>query len=215
MIRSSQSNTLRTGIPNILRFDNLLIKTIKIETIYISYPKGDLMPLYRYLCNDCKLEFEEIKKYEDRDTKLECPGCTCSDTSRVLAVSFGIGTTLDPKRDTIYSPKEIDKVVGTESDKKWEGYDQRWKKRYEETRKKRWEKSGATPVDLNIPKDKDGKYSPIMHLGDKNEREFRKDYSDSLKEHRVEREKKGLGQFDGMGDRDSVVKLVSKKDTSV
>ena len=171
------------------------------------------MPLYRYICNDCNLEFEEIKKYEDRDKELLCPECKSVSTSRVIAVTFGIGTKLDPKRDTIFTPKEIDKVVGAESEKKWEGYDKRWKKRYEERQKKRWEKMGAQPGEIDIPKDKDGKYSPVMHLGDNSDRELRKDYSEALKEHRVEREKKGIGQFEGMKDRDSVVKLLPKKDT--
>jgi putative FmdB family regulatory protein len=165
------------------------------------------MPIYRYQCGDCGLEFEDIKKYEDRDNDTVCSDCGKSNTSRIEAVTFGIGTKLDPKRDTIYTPKEIDKVVGAESEKKWEGYDIRWKKRYEERQKKRWDKMGATPSEISIPKDKDGKYSPLMHLGDSGEKAFRKDYSESLKEHRSEREKKGISQFDGMKDRDSVIKL--------
>lgn len=171
------------------------------------------MPLYRYICNSCDLEFEEIRKYEQRDDAQECPDCKSKESSRVLAVPFGIGTKLDPKKDTIYSPKEIDKVVGAESEKKWEGYDKRWKKRYEERQKKRWERMGVQPGEVNIPKDKDGKYSPIMHLGGKKEREFKRDYSEALKEHRDERKKKGISQFDGMKDRDGIVKVKPKKDT--
>jgi putative FmdB family regulatory protein len=170
------------------------------------------MPIYRYFCNDCSLEFEELRKYDDRDNSIDCPDCESANTKREFATTFGVKTTLDPKKDTIYSPKEIDKVVGAESEKKWEGYDIRWKKRYEERQKKRW--GGKKPEELRMSKDTDGKYSPIMHLGKKQDRELRKDYSDALQEHRAERKKKGLGQFDGMKDRDSVVKLKPKKDSA-
>jgi len=168
------------------------------------------MPLYRYFCNDCNLQFEEIRKYEERDDEVACSDCKSVNTDRVVAVPFGIGTKLDPKKDTIYSPKEIDKVVGAESEKKWEGYDQRWKKRYEEKRKRRWSKMGVEPSEINMPKDIDGRYSPVMHLGGKKEREFRKDYSEALQEHRAERERKGLKQFEGSQDRDSVVRVKPK-----
>lgn len=167
------------------------------------------MPLYRYICTECNLEFEELKKYEQRDDKTKCPDCGSVESKRVIPVSFGIKTILNPKKDTIYTPKEIDKVVGADADKKWQAYDERWKKRYEEQRAKRWQ--GNTPETINMPKDKDGKYSPIMHLGTQEDRQLRKDYSEALKEHRKEREKKGLKQFAGMKDRDSTVVLRKNK----
>lgn len=154
------------------------------------------MPLYTYKCTICGHEFDEIIKYEKRDEFQPCKLCG-EKSERKVATPFGISTKLDPKKDTIYSRKEIDKVVGSDSDRKWQGYDERWRKRYQDRQKSRW--GDKDPQKIEIPKDSDGKYSPIMHLGDKKARTLRKDFSEALKEHRAERKRKGLGQFDGPG----------------
>lgn len=154
------------------------------------------MPLYEFKCIACGHEFEELTKYEDRDDNKPCRICG-GNSARKQASTFGIHSDLDPKRDTIVTNKEIDKVVGKASEQSWSGYDERWKKRYEEKQQKRW--NGKTPEPLNIPKDPDGKYSPVMHLGDNKERAVRKEFSEALKEHRAERESKGISQFDTQG----------------
>jgi hypothetical protein len=56
-----------------------------------------------------------------------------------------------------------------------------------------------TPTPVNIPKDPDGKYTPIMHLGNSKDRELRREYSTALQEHRAERKKRGEDQFDAPG----------------
>jgi hypothetical protein len=38
-----------------------------------------------------------------------------------------------------------------------------------------------------------------MHLGGNKDRKLRSEYSEALQEHRVERKKKGLSQFDSEG----------------
>ena len=154
------------------------------------------MPLYEFKCKDCGHEFEEILLYKDRDGDVECKLCG-NGSERKLASSFGIHSTLDPKKDTIVTNKEIDKVVGEASEKKGEGYDERWRSRYEQRQQKR--RKGKKPTSIDIPKDSDGKYSPVMHLGNKKQRELRKEYSEALQEHRAERKKKGLEQFDSKG----------------
>ncbi len=154
------------------------------------------MPLYTYKCTACGHEFDELVKYDDRDTKQACKLCG-EKSERNVASRFAVSTKLDPKKDTIYTPKEIDKVVGADAEKKWTGYDERWRKKYSDRQKARWR--GKEPEIINLPKDADGKTSPIMHLGGKQERSVRKEFSESLKEHRAERKKKGLGQFDGPG----------------
>jgi len=154
------------------------------------------MPIYTYRCEQCGYIFEELTAYDGRDTDKSCGLCK-GKAIRAAAETFGINTTLDARTDTIYSPKEIDKVVGVESEKKWTGYDERWKKRYSERQKKRW--GGAEPAPVNIPKDADGKYTPLMHLGDSKDRGLRKKYSTALQEHRAEREKKGEAQCDAPG----------------
>jgi len=169
------------------------------------------MPIYKYFCRGCSLEFEEIRNYDKRDVSIVCPDCKGKDTARVLAVPFGISVKADSNA-TLYSKKEIDKAVGEDAEKKWEGYNKDWKGSYEERRKKRWDKYGKLPENLDIPKDPDGKYSPLMHLGTKEDRKVKKEYSEALKEHRIERKKKGIKQFEGGIDQDSVIKIKPKKE---
>jgi len=154
------------------------------------------MPLYVYRCTACNHEFDELVSYEKRDKFQTCKLCG-KESERKVAAPFGIKTTLNARTDTIYSPKEIDKVVGADADKKWEGYNEKWRAKYEARQKARW--GDRKPEPVNIPKDSDGKFSPIMNLGDKKERKLRKEFSGALQEHRAERQKKGVKQFDGPG----------------
>jgi putative FmdB family regulatory protein len=139
------------------------------------------MPLYEYKCTVCEHEFEDIVSYRDRDEGHICTLCG-SKSIRKKVFLFGIHTRLDPKKDTIYSGKEIDKVVGEATEEKWKGYDKRWQERYKKRQEKRW--NGKKPEAVNIPKDNDGKYSPIMHLGNKKERTIRKRYTEAIQEHK-------------------------------
>lgn len=123
-----------------------------------------------------------------------------------------IGAKLDPKRDTIVSPKEIDKVVGADSKKKWEdiekrkaskekqqfGFEEEYHANYKARQDKR--RNGREPQEIEIPKDADGKYTPLKHLGDEKEKDLRNEYSEALIEHREKREEQGLNQFDSSGD---------------
>ena len=129
------------------------------------------MPLYEFKCVECGHEFEDLTKYEDRDNDRVCKLCGASSLRKAASV-FGVHSDLNPKRDTIVSPKEIDKVVGKLASEKWEGYDKRWSDRYKARQEKRWK--GKTPEPINIPKEADGKYSPLLHLGDKKRKKFKK-----------------------------------------
>jgi rubredoxin len=140
--------------------------------------------------------FEDLAPYEKRDEDRKCKLCG-SLAKRNVAELFGIKTTLDPRRDTIVTPKEIDKVVGEKAEKKWEGYDERWRARYADRQKKRW--GNKEPGVVNIPRDNDGKFTPIMHLGDKNQKAVRKEFVSALQEHRAERKQKGIPQFEAPG----------------
>lgn len=155
------------------------------------------MPLYVYKCAACGHEFEEIVAYSKRDDSRACPQCKEEESARQVVQPFGVKTTLDPKRDTIYSPKEIDKVVGAKAEEKWAGYNEKWKGMYERRQGARWK--GKQVKSLDLPKDTDGAARPIMELGKKESKELRKEFTDALKEHRAERESKGLDQFDAPG----------------
>lgn len=152
------------------------------------------MPLYEYRCDNCNFEFEEIFPYEKRDDVI-CKKCGSKADRKISP--FGINVSIVPGRDTVYSPKEIDKVVGKDAEKRWQSYDERWKDKYKKRQEERWK--GKKPELVNIPKDSDGKYSPIMHLGDEKEKRIRKEYSEALQEHRRKRIEKGIPQFDGPG----------------
>ncbi len=154
------------------------------------------MPIYVFKCSKCGHEFEEILGIDKMNAVLKCKLCK-EDSNRKIPAPFGISSTIDPKRDTVYSSKEIDHVVGKASEEKWTGYNEKWKKRYEDRQAKRW--GDKKPEVISLPKDPDGKYTPIAHLGSKKEVGIRKDFSVALKEHRKERESKGLGQFEGSG----------------
>jgi putative FmdB family regulatory protein len=154
------------------------------------------MPIYTYTCESCGYVFEDLVSFDSKDADRACSLCSAS-AKRNAAEVFGIKTSLNPQTDTIYSPKEIDKVVGEKADKKWAGYDERWSQRYKDRQTARW--NGKTPTEVSIPKDPDGKYTPLMHIGDTKDRTLRKEYSTALQEHRAERSKKGIGQFDAPG----------------
>lgn len=154
------------------------------------------MPFYVFKCGTCGHEFDEILGMDKMNAVLKCKLCN-EDSFRKIAAPFGIHTTIDARKDTVYSPKEIDQVVGRASEERWEGYNEKWKKRYEERQKQRW--GDKKPEVMSIPKDPDGKYTPVAHLGDKKEVTVRKEFSEALQEHRAERISKGLGQFDGAG----------------
>lgn len=147
------------------------------------------MPLYVYKCGACGFEFEQIVPLDKRDDDRNCPECESIDVTRKIANLFGFTVGLDPKKDTIHTNKEIDKVVGEAANKRWE--------RIEKGREARWQGKESTIV--QVPKDKNGVYKPMQVVGDSKEQGLRKEFSDALKEHRDERKKKGLKQFDGPG----------------
>ena len=168
------------------------------------------MPIYKYVCSECSLNFEEIVKFE-RSDNMECPVCGAA-SERQFPDSVSVKTSLDPKRDTIVSPKEIDKVVGADADKKREiiekrknknastpqfGFDEKYHASYKARQDKR--RQGMNPIEMEIPQDADGKYTPIKHLGDDREKKLRNEFSEALIEHRAEREEKGEEQFDRKG----------------
>jgi putative FmdB family regulatory protein len=44
------------------------------------------MPIYEYVCQSCKKEFEAIRPMSDKDKKIECEKCGSKKTKRKLAV---------------------------------------------------------------------------------------------------------------------------------
>lgn len=130
------------------------------------------MPLYVFKCLSCDREFEELCKADAASPA--CPDCGNA-SERKIATTFGISSRLDPKRDTIYSRKEIDNVVGNAASHAWEGYDSRWRDHYRRRREAR--RAGKELKEVIIKPESNGKLSPFEHLGTKKEQEFRKEYA--------------------------------------
>jgi len=148
------------------------------------------MPMYEYKCGHCGFEFEDITSFEKKDDTRKCPDCESIDVVRKQISSFSFKTSIDPRKgDTVATNKEIDKVVGEASAIRWENLEKR--------RKERWKK--GKPLEIAVPKDNKGQPRPMEVVGTEKQRQFRKEFSEALREHRKERSKKGLKQFDGPG----------------
>lgn len=136
------------------------------------------MPLFEYVCKTCGFEFEELRKASDTVPCLKCKSVTEKKVSRVASVVSGGSPT-----------ESVDMTIGREAAKRWEGYEQRQSKR----------RGNKELKPVSLPKTKDGKFMPVMGLGGKAERSKRTEYSSALQDHREQREKKGQGQFEGIG----------------
>jgi len=148
------------------------------------------MPLYVYKCQECGHEFEEIVTYNDRDSEKPCTMCG-KDSRRVEVTPFAFSVKTD-KGATLVSPKEVDKAVGEDAEKRWSWLENRKNRRLEG-----WKKGGLK--DMSLSKGRDGSFKPVSSLGDSKVRGLRQEYSEALAEHRAERSKKGEKQFDGPG----------------
>lgn len=163
------------------------------------------MPLYKFVCKECSLKFESITSFEKSDD-VKCPSCK-AESERLFPDRVSVVTSaLDPKRDTVYSPKEIDKVVGSDADKKWEAVENRkakrvaqqtqefgFDKKYHEAYKKRRDarRSQEGLVEVELPRDPDGKITPMKHLGSKEEREIRDTFCKAIADYKEEQRAKG------------------------
>jgi putative FmdB family regulatory protein len=44
------------------------------------------MPLYEYICLDCKTRFDALRSMKDADTPLPCTSCSSDHTSRLISL---------------------------------------------------------------------------------------------------------------------------------
>jgi hypothetical protein len=88
------------------------------------------------------------------------------------------------------SPTEpTDMTIGREADKRWQMHFD-----------KQTQRRGDKPLSgVKLPKAQDGKFMPVMGLGDKGQKEKRQEYTKELQRHRQERMKKGQPQFSESG----------------
>jgi putative FmdB family regulatory protein len=139
------------------------------------------MPLFEYICEKCGCEFEELVNSKDAATTIPCKKCKAPavrQMSRFASVIAGGG-----------SSEPVDMTIGREAEKRWQIH-------FDKQNERRKDKTLQT---FELPKTKDGKFMPVMALGDKAEKEKRKEYTSTLQEHRQDRIKKGQPQFTEAG----------------
>lgn len=137
------------------------------------------MSLYEYMCQTCGYEFEELINNKEDNLFISCKKCG-NDAERKMSTFLSVveGS----------SNESIDKKIGREANKRWQmHYDQQSKRR-----------SDKELQNFKLPK-VEGKYTPVMALGNKKDKKKRKEYSTALQEHRQDREKKGQRQFSESG----------------
>lgn len=133
------------------------------------------MPIYEYECKKCNYEFEVLTGSVD-SSPVKCKYCDSVAIRKMSRFSSVVSN----------SPSEsIDVKVGREADARWKLIHDRQEKR----------RAGQELKVIDVPKTSDGKYAPVMGLGDKKEKEHRAEYTSALQEHRKERIKRGQQQF--------------------
>lgn len=141
------------------------------------------MPLYEYKCGTCGYRFEELVGSLNSGDVFNCKKCgfpALRQMSSFAAVVAG------------GSPNEtIDMTIGREAGKRWQGYYDKQAKRHSQ---------GTMIPKVSAPVARDGKFMPVMALGDHKEKSNRQEYVGALQEHRSERIKKGQSQFSGPGE---------------
>jgi hypothetical protein len=79
--------------------------------------------------------------------------------------------------------------IGREASKRWQLYTDNQSKRHK----------GKELKTFDLPKTKDGKFMPVMGLGEKKELKNRESYVSALQDHRKQRSEKGISQFSDQG----------------
>ncbi len=46
------------------------------------------MPLYEYICNDCRFKFDAVRSINTADAPIACQDCQGENTSRLLSLFF-------------------------------------------------------------------------------------------------------------------------------
>jgi putative FmdB family regulatory protein len=128
------------------------------------------MPIFEYVCGSCSCEFEELKTAKDT-APVVCKNCGAQaerKMSRFASVVAG-GSSNEP----------IDMTVGRAANDRWQMYHDR--------RNKRRGDLPLTPIDVPMV---NGKYQPVMALGDGKDRETRKEFVTALREENSKRAEK-------------------------
>lgn len=137
------------------------------------------MPLYEYICEKCHFEFEELVFNKEGSLLIKCRRCGAVAERKMSSFSSVVQG----------SPNEsVDVKIGRDANDRWQLYRDRQKRRH-------LDKKLET---VELPK-VDGKYRPVMSLGSQNTIKNRNEYSETLRKHKQDREKRGQSQFSETG----------------
>ena len=137
------------------------------------------MALYEYKCKSCGYEFEELITTNEDNFITKCKKCGEDAERKISGFSaIVIGS----------SNESIDKKIGQEAEKRWEMHHNRQNQR----------RANKKLQVFKLPKE-NGKYTPVMALGDKKEKKKRDEFSVALQEHKKDRIKRGQLQFTEAG----------------
>jgi putative FmdB family regulatory protein len=139
------------------------------------------MPLYEYRCSKCGLRFEELKSSKESSAVVPCQKCGKDSVRQISAFAPVVtgGSANEP----------VDMKIGREANKRWQRYHDNQSKRHD----------GKELKNFELPKAKDGKFMPVMGLGEKKEIKNRQEYVSALQDHRKQRQEKGISQFSDKG----------------
>ena len=102
------------------------------------------MPLFEYKCEKCGLKFEELIAQNREALIVACRSCGGEAIKQVSSFSSAVkGGTAN---------ETVDLSIGREANKRWQNYHDRQSKRHADKEIKKLD---------NLPKDKNGKYTPV------------------------------------------------------
>lgn len=163
------------------------------------------MPLYEYQC-PCGLKFEKLLPRASSDPQ-SCPDCGEPAVKQVSASNFAFGESRrtgktgavaetaggelvaeyrDGNTGVHSVDSNIDKMVGRDAERRWNQIDSR------EDAKKSARREHADRR-VAVSRTPDGEYKPMKSV--EGVKQMQDTYSTVLREHRAERESKGVGQF--------------------
>lgn len=116
------------------------------------------MPVYEYLCEECGLKFDRIRKMSESDASQPCLDCgqaarkLVSATNHTFVHSASQTRGMAPPNTGTSDDYNFDKVIGRDAAKRWEGFAQRQDRKREVLRNN----PGSTGYDLS--RKPDGSY---------------------------------------------------------
>lgn len=151
------------------------------------------MPRFDFKCKSCGLIFEKFISQKDNTTSstIPCIDCKAESEKQLPDVAFTfasgkvVGNSGVDSLDT-----DIDKAVGRDADKRWESI----KKRDSEKKAVQQDNGGIGKVPIR-KNTLTGEYEPMKDAEVKRFQNLHREYDEIYKEHKKDRESKGLGKF--------------------